>query len=231
MASARDLITIFVALETISIPTFVLAAYRKHDRESNEAGVKYYLIGVLSSALMLYGMSLIFGYSGSTLLSDISRLHHLRRHRAPARAWPIFLTLVGFAFKVERSPIPLLGARYVRRRADARHRVPFGRVEGRRVRRPAQHHLLRLLRNERRRRRPVVAGGLDPRGRVDDPRQPRCAPPDQHRAHARVLLDRAGRLHARPVRGGGDRGSRGRTWMSPTPRSAPSSSTSSSTAR
>ena len=72
MASARDLITIFVALETISIPTFILAAYRKHDRESNEAGVKYYLIGVLSSALMLYGMSLIFGYTGSTLLSDIS---------------------------------------------------------------------------------------------------------------------------------------------------------------
>jgi NADH-quinone oxidoreductase subunit N len=49
MASARDLITLFVALETISIPTFILAAYRKHDRKSNEAGVKYYLIGVLSS--------------------------------------------------------------------------------------------------------------------------------------------------------------------------------------
>ena len=47
MASARDLVTLFVALETISIPTFVLAAFRKHDRRSNEAGVKYYLIGVL----------------------------------------------------------------------------------------------------------------------------------------------------------------------------------------
>ena len=72
MASARDLITLFVALETISIPTFILATFRKHDRRSNEAGVKYYLIGVLSSALMLYGMSLIFGITGQTLLSGIA---------------------------------------------------------------------------------------------------------------------------------------------------------------
>src|SRR5262249_55191901 len=59
MASARDLITLFVALETISIPTYVLAGYRKHDRKSNEAGIKYYLVGVMSSAVMLYGMSLV----------------------------------------------------------------------------------------------------------------------------------------------------------------------------
>ncbi len=72
MASARDLITLFVALETISIPTFILAAFRKHDRKSNEAGVKYYLIGVLSSALMLYGMWLIYGVTGATKLSDIA---------------------------------------------------------------------------------------------------------------------------------------------------------------
>src|SRR3954471_22525717 len=73
MASARDLITLFVALETISIPTYVLAAWRKHDEKSNEAGIKYYLFGVLSSAVMLYGMSLIFGLSGSTKLLDINR--------------------------------------------------------------------------------------------------------------------------------------------------------------
>src|SRR6476660_10156025 len=72
MTSARDLITIFVALETISITTFVLAGGRKHDTKSNEAAIKYYLIGVLSSAIMLYGMSLLFGLTGSTLLRDIS---------------------------------------------------------------------------------------------------------------------------------------------------------------
>ena len=103
MASSRDLITIFVALETISIPTFILAAYRKHDRVSNEAGVKYYIIGVLSSALMLYGMSLIFGYSGSTLLSDISEFITAEGTK-PLLGVAVFLTLVGFAFKVSAVP-------------------------------------------------------------------------------------------------------------------------------
>jgi NADH-quinone oxidoreductase subunit N len=103
MASARDLITLFIALETISIPTFILAAYRKHDRKSNEAGVKYYLIGVLSSALMLYGMSLIFGVTGTTLLSDIGA--YFQQHGADALvAVAIFLSIVGFAFKVSAVP-------------------------------------------------------------------------------------------------------------------------------
>ena len=103
MASARDLITIFVALELISLPTFILAAYRKHDRISNEAGVKYYIIGVLSSALMLYGMSLIFGYAGSTLLSDISAFITSEGTK-PLLTVAIFLTIVGFAFKVSAVP-------------------------------------------------------------------------------------------------------------------------------
>ncbi len=103
MVSARDLITLFVALETISIPTYVLAAYRKHDRASNEAGIKYYLIGVLSSAIMLYGMSLIFGLTGSTKLSVI--YNHVSTHGAkPLLTIAIFLSLVGFAFKVSAVP-------------------------------------------------------------------------------------------------------------------------------
>ena len=61
MASARDLITIFVALELLSIPAYLLAAWRKRDLKSNEAGMKYYLMGVFASAVMLYGMSLLFG--------------------------------------------------------------------------------------------------------------------------------------------------------------------------
>jgi NADH-quinone oxidoreductase subunit N len=103
MVSARDLITIFVALELISVPTFILAAWRKHDRISNEAGVKYYLIGVLSSALMLYGMSLIFGFAGSTRLSEISEFVSTEGTK-PLLTIAIFLTLVGFAFKVSAVP-------------------------------------------------------------------------------------------------------------------------------
>jgi len=103
MVSARDLITLFVALETISIPTFVLASWRKHDRRSNEAGVKYYLIGVLSTALMLYGMSLIYGVTGTTQLSGIAQ--YLNQHGADALVTvAIFLSLIGFAFKVSAVP-------------------------------------------------------------------------------------------------------------------------------
>ncbi len=103
MVGARDLITLFVALETISIPTFVLAAFRKHDRSSNEAGVKYYLIGVLSSALMLYGFSIIYGVTGATKLSDIAT--YMSQHgTVPLVAVAIFMSLVGFAFKVSAVP-------------------------------------------------------------------------------------------------------------------------------
>jgi len=102
MASARDLISIFVALETISIPTFVLAGWRKHDTKSNEAGLKYFLIGVLSSAVMLFGMSYVYGLAGSTHLTGIAEY---AAGSTPALfAVGVFLTLVGFAFKVSAVP-------------------------------------------------------------------------------------------------------------------------------
>jgi NADH-quinone oxidoreductase subunit N len=103
MASARDLVSIFVALETITIPTFVLAGWRKHDEGSNEAAIKYFLIGVLSTAVMLYGMSLVFGETSSTLLSGIAE--YIRRNDTTSMfAVAIFLTLAGFAFKVSAVP-------------------------------------------------------------------------------------------------------------------------------
>ena len=66
MTSSRDLISIFVALEFLSIPAYMLAAWRKRDAKSNEAGVKYFLLGVFASAVMLYGMSLLYGVANST---------------------------------------------------------------------------------------------------------------------------------------------------------------------
>jgi len=102
MASARDLVSIFVALETMSLPTFVLAGWRKHDTKSNEAGLKYFLIGVLSSAVMLYGMSLIYGLASSTVLADIAS--YARTSTPALFAVAIFLTLAGFAFKVSAVP-------------------------------------------------------------------------------------------------------------------------------
>src|SRR5438874_2298528 len=104
MCSARDLITIFVALELLSIPAYLLAGWRKRDLKSNEASLKYYLLGVLSSGVMLYGMSLLFGVSGSTLLTEISKYVSTARGDKAIVTVGIFFIVVGFAFKVSAVP-------------------------------------------------------------------------------------------------------------------------------
>lgn len=103
MASSRDLVSIFVALELLSIPAYMLAGWRKSDLKGNEAGVKYYLMGVFASAIMLYGMSLLYGLSGSTLLADIGATIGSGDTR-PFITLGIVLVVVGFAFKVSAVP-------------------------------------------------------------------------------------------------------------------------------
>jgi NADH-quinone oxidoreductase subunit N len=103
MASARDLISIFIALELLSIPAYLLAGWRKRDLRGNEASLKYYLLGVFASAVMLYGMSLLFGLTGSTLLSDIG--HSVSTGGSvPMITLAIVFVVAGFAFKVSAVP-------------------------------------------------------------------------------------------------------------------------------
>src|SRR5215213_5458577 len=104
MASSRDLITIFVALETLSIPAYMLAGWRKRDLKSNEASLKYYLLGVLASAIMLYGMSLIYGFTGTTILTDIGEQLAGNAAEMPMVTLAIVFIIVGFAFKVSAVP-------------------------------------------------------------------------------------------------------------------------------
>jgi NADH-quinone oxidoreductase subunit N len=104
MASARDLITIFIALELLSIPGYLLAGWRKRDVKSNEAMMKYYLLGVLATGVMLYGMSLIYGFTGSTLLTDIGSATRGSVGSEPVVTLGILFVLVGFAFKVSAVP-------------------------------------------------------------------------------------------------------------------------------
>ncbi len=194
MTSARDLVSIFVALETITIPTFVLAGWRKHDTKSNEAAIKYFLIGALSSAVMLYGMSFIFGLANSTVLVDIHR--YAAGHTPALFAVAVFLTLAGFAFKVSAVPFHFWAPDTYEGRPHTGHRVLVRRVESWRLRRPPHRDPLRLLPV----RGLVAAGPLGPRRGIHDPRQPGRVAPDQHRAHARLLVDRPGRLHPRAAR-------------------------------
>lgn len=104
MASARDLITIFVALELLSIPAYMLAGWRKRDLMGNEAGVKYYLMGVFASAILLYGMSLLFGIAGDTRLVAIGEAIAGSAGNAPMVTLAIVFTVIGFAFKVSAVP-------------------------------------------------------------------------------------------------------------------------------
>ncbi len=103
MASSRDLISIFIALELLSIPAYMMAAWRKRDRKSNEAGVKYYLLGVFASGVLLYGMSYLYGTTGSTKLTDIAAAldgDNLLAMQVVA----VLFVIVGFGFKVSAVP-------------------------------------------------------------------------------------------------------------------------------
>lgn len=102
MASSRDLVSIFVSLEFLSIPAYMMAAWRKRDTKSNEAGIKYYLLGVFASAVMLYGMSLLYGITDSTRLVDIGTA--LGDRVTAIRALAVLFVVVGFAFKVSAVP-------------------------------------------------------------------------------------------------------------------------------
>ena len=105
MASARDLLMIFVALELLSIPAYMLAAWRKGDQKSNEAGLKYYLMGVFASAILLYGMSLVYGFGESTRLDVIAgNIADMGTEGVPVVTLALLFVIAGFAFKVSAVP-------------------------------------------------------------------------------------------------------------------------------
>src|SRR5207253_3227903 len=105
MASSRDLLMLFISLELVSAPGFLIAAFRKSDPRSNEAGLKFFLIGVLSSAVMLYGMSLIYGVTGTTHLTGIAtKLAALHGSKETLSRAAILFVVAGFGFKVSAVP-------------------------------------------------------------------------------------------------------------------------------
>ncbi len=104
MSAASDLLMAFVALETTSITLYMLAGFLRSDERSAEAGVKYFLFGAVMSAVLLYGLSLLYGFSGQSnfyLLADglkASRVDDL------AALLAMVLVLAGFSFKISAVP-------------------------------------------------------------------------------------------------------------------------------
>jgi NADH-quinone oxidoreductase subunit N len=104
MSSSRDLLLLFISLELVSAPGFLLSGLRKADPRSNEAALKFFLISVLSTAVMLYGMSLIYGLTGTTRLAGIAdKLAGPAGNSSLALAAILFI-VAGFAFKVSAFP-------------------------------------------------------------------------------------------------------------------------------
>ena len=105
MATAGDLIVIFLGLETMSIPVYVLAGIMRRNAKSNEAAIKYFLLGAFSTGFLLYGIALMYGATGSIKLGPIhDALASGACELESAAALGIGLMLIGFGFKVAAVP-------------------------------------------------------------------------------------------------------------------------------
>ena len=103
MASSTDLIALFIGLELAAISFYILVGFTRADRRSNEASLKYLLLGALSSAFLLYGFSLFYGLSGSTQLSDIA-VGANESSLAPFFVLGVITVTVGLLFKISAAP-------------------------------------------------------------------------------------------------------------------------------
>ncbi len=105
MSSASDLILVFVALETLSIPLYMLASFRRGDSRSAESGMKYFLYGAFASAIMLFGFSLLYGFTGTTNLSGIAAaLDGGGGDSLIGVMTALVMVVVGFGFKIGAVP-------------------------------------------------------------------------------------------------------------------------------
>jgi NADH-quinone oxidoreductase subunit N len=107
LVAARDLITLAIALETVSLPAFALVGLKRHDGRSSEAALKFFLVSVTSTAVMLFGISLVYGATGAVHFDQVAAV--LGARGVPSRiagmaAMGVGMTLIGFAFKVSAVP-------------------------------------------------------------------------------------------------------------------------------
>ena len=103
MASSGDLISLYVGIELHSLALYVLAAFHRDDLKASEAGLKYFVLGALSSGLLLYGASLIYGFTGSMRFEDIAAVAN-QGEVGPGLIFGLVFLICGLAFKVSAAP-------------------------------------------------------------------------------------------------------------------------------
>ena len=122
MVSAGDLLTLYVGLELQSLAAYVLASFQRTDARSAEAGLKYFVLGALASGILLYGISLLYGFTGTTSFDGIaSALGPTGSRRG--ELFGLVFVLAGLAFKISGGAVPHVDARRLRGRADPGHRL------------------------------------------------------------------------------------------------------------
>lgn len=104
MVSAADLLTIYLGTELMSLSLYILAGIKRTEGRSLEASAKYFVLGAFSSGILLYGISLLFGITGSTRLSAIAAAVHARSLDDPMLLLAMILLVVGFGFKIAAVP-------------------------------------------------------------------------------------------------------------------------------
>ena len=104
MAAGIDIVLIFIGLELMAISTYVLVGFLRRDRRSNEAALKYLLLGAFSSGIFAYGLSLFYGISGGTNLAIIGRAVAAQNPHNPVVVIALLTTMVGLLFKIAAIP-------------------------------------------------------------------------------------------------------------------------------
>jgi NADH-quinone oxidoreductase subunit N len=104
LATAMDLITLYIGLETMALSVYVLAGFLRGDRRSNEAALKYFLLGAFSSGILAFGFSLLYGISGSTRLEAVAEALAARPAHDPVVYLALITTATGLLFKVAAVP-------------------------------------------------------------------------------------------------------------------------------
>ncbi|MBF0183648.1 MAG: NADH-quinone oxidoreductase subunit NuoN [Magnetococcales bacterium] len=104
MVSAGSFLLLYLGLELMSLSIYVLAAYQRDQLQSTEAGLKYFILGSLASGILLYGTSLVYGATGTTLFTAVANAIKTAEHVSPVLVLGAVLVIIGISFKVAAAP-------------------------------------------------------------------------------------------------------------------------------